>query len=126
MVGLFGILRETAMKIITLPDCFGVYMFEGIKSSMKYFYGLWVPTFLRNFISYIYNYLLMPVFTLMYYVFLYIPFIIIKVVTGTDLNTYLTTKDSKCMKYNIKSYERKLKDASKQIIPKFKPVRITF
>ena len=68
---LFEILMKIVNKIVSLPQCMPSYMFSGMLNMMNTFYKLIVPKFIRAFFTMIYTYLIIPILTAMYYVFIY-------------------------------------------------------
>jgi hypothetical protein len=68
---LFEILMKIVNKIISLPACMPSYMISGMLNMMNTFYKLIVPKFIREFFKIIYNYIIVPMMTAFYYVFIY-------------------------------------------------------
>lgn len=123
-VGIFGVLMTVVEKIMSLTNCFPVYMFDGMKRMFLYFYNAITPSFIKIIIKFIYNYIIYPMMYVSYYVFLYVPLMIIEFFTGVNIENGLKKSTSKCMKFDIKKPVRKMEDGAKQLIPQFKPLNV--
>ena len=54
-VSIIYILREIAMKIVSLPGCIPIYMFNAIFDTMYSIYAYLCPNFIRRILDYIYK-----------------------------------------------------------------------
>jgi phage-related protein len=66
-IGIFGILKEIANKIISLPNCIFPYMVNGLVSTIQSIYRLIIPDIIRNAIYTIHSYTLKYVTDKLYY-----------------------------------------------------------
>ena len=124
--GIFGVLMTIVEKIMSLTNCFPVYMFDGIKRMILFFYNTITPKFIKVIINFIVNYMIYPIMYLSYYAFLYVPFMIIEFFTGVNIEKGLSNATSKCMKFDIKKPVQQMEDGSKQLIPQFKSLNVDF
>ena len=124
--GIFGVLMTVVEKIMSLTNCFPIYLFDGIKRMVSFFYNAITPKFLKVIFSFIFNYMIYPMLYISYYIFLYIPLMIIEFFTGVNIEKGLRKSTSKCMKFDIKKPVQQMEDGSKKLIPQFKPLNVDF
>lgn len=124
--GIFGVLMTVVGKLLSLTNCFPVYIFDGIKRTSLFFYNAITPKFIKIIINFIVNYIVFPMLFVSYYVFLYIPLMIVEFFTGVNIEKGLNKSSSKCMKFDIKKPVQQMEDGSKQMIPQFKSMNVDF
>lgn len=124
--GIFGLLMTVVEKLLSLTNCFPIYIFDGMKRTFLFFYNAITPKFIKIIISFIVNYMIYPIMYISYYVFLYVPFMIIEFLTGVHIGKGLSKSTSKCMKFDIKKPVQQMEDGSKQMIPQFKSMNVDF
>ena len=61
--GIFGVLMTVVEKLLSLTNCFPIYMFDGMKRAFLFFYNAITPKFLKVIISFIINYIIYTSFT---------------------------------------------------------------
>ena len=119
---IFEILMKIVNKIISLPDCMPSYMVSGMYDMIKLYYKLLVPGFIRSFISLIYKYIISPMMTLFYYVFIYPLELILNMMGLSLVKKYQKWRKNikkKCYDFNLKGQIKNMGRAFEKMAVEF-------
>jgi len=125
-LGMFQCLMVIIQKIIDIPKCIIVYAYYGTKGFWNKLGKQMVPDWLR-FIIETFIKILKFVYSVFYYVVLYPMSLINQVFTGQHPDKILESYwEGNCMTISFKKPLNTMKNGVVGLIPKFKPLRLTF
>lgn len=125
-LGLFQCLMVIIQKIIDIPKCIIVYAYYGTKGFWNKIGKQMVPDWLR-FIIETFIKILKFVYSVFYYVVLYPMSLINQAFTGQHPDKILESYwEGNCMTISFKKPLNTMKNGVVGLIPKFKPLRLTF